>query len=185
MSKFKVGDKVKIIGKSYSHDFKIGSVGTIGLKEMYDSKHPGDYKVSVDGISYTQIIEESALELISIKPKLSKNATKWVEALRSGKFKQTKGILKYQDAFCGLGVACEVYRKTRKKGFITWVNYTILGSAGTLPLQVQKWLGLKNEYARTDKGTIQSVTALNDNGASFSKIADFIEQNADSLFVKE
>ena len=93
-SLFKVGDKVKIIGKSHSHGFKIGSVGTIGLKEMYDSKHPGDYKVSVDGISYTQIIEESALELISITPKLSKNATKWVEALRSGKFKQTKGMLK-------------------------------------------------------------------------------------------
>ncbi len=33
---------------------------------------------------------------------------KWIEALRSGKYKQGKGVLRYGDEFCCLGVLCDV-----------------------------------------------------------------------------
>src|SRR2546428_66571 len=44
---------------------------------------------------------------------LNKNAQKWVDALLSGKYKQTEGVLcsvsdKGKLSFCCLGVACEV-----------------------------------------------------------------------------
>lgn len=35
----------------------------------------------------------------------------WVEALRSGEYEQTNGALRYEDKFCCLGVACDLYRK--------------------------------------------------------------------------
>jgi hypothetical protein len=185
MSKFKVGDKVKIVSKTHGHDFAIGATGIITAMAL-----DNDYIVSgrhkYDGTG-TQIIHESSLELVTSKPALPKNAVKWIEALRSGKFKQTRGLLKHEDAFCGLGVACEIYRKTRKKGSIKWVNGAIFGSTGILPIQVMKWLGIKNQYGTSySNGLVNgSVISLNDNGASFSKIADFIERNADNLFVSE
>jgi hypothetical protein len=34
---------------------------------------------------------------------------KWIAALRSGKYKQARGIMKNADGFCCLGVACELH----------------------------------------------------------------------------
>ena len=43
------------------------------------------------------------------KAQIKRNRKAWVEALRSGKFKQTKGKLRARNkSFCCLGVACEV-----------------------------------------------------------------------------
>lgn len=42
---------------------------------------------------------------------LNENAKKWVQALRSGEYKQGKDALRDNDKFCCLGVACEVYKK--------------------------------------------------------------------------
>ena len=41
---------------------------------------------------------------------------RWVEALRSGEYKQGTGRLRSGDEYCCLGVACDVYRLTTKKG---------------------------------------------------------------------
>ena len=38
-------------------------------------------------------------------------ADKWVEALRSGKYKQGKSALKKDDSFCCLGVLCDIIGK--------------------------------------------------------------------------
>lgn len=38
------------------------------------------------------------------------NRKKWVDALRSGKFKQGKGNLKADNKFCCQGVACELFK---------------------------------------------------------------------------
>ena len=35
---------------------------------------------------------------------------KWVNALRSGKYKQAKGRLRYKDRYCPLGVLCDISR---------------------------------------------------------------------------
>ena len=43
---------------------------------------------------------------------MNKNAQKWVEALESGQYKQTKGYLsKGNNRFCCLGVACDLYQE--------------------------------------------------------------------------
>ena len=40
----------------------------------------------------------------------------WVEALESGKYKQTRDHLRDERGMCCLGVACEVYRSTTGNG---------------------------------------------------------------------
>lgn len=41
----------------------------------------------------------------------------WMQALRSGEFNQTSGVLQYGDNFCCLGVACKVLVPENKKLF--------------------------------------------------------------------
>lgn len=44
-----------------------------------------------------------------------KEAQKWADALRSGKFKQTTGCLQDSNGYCCLGVACEIFIPENKK----------------------------------------------------------------------
>ena len=49
------------------------------------------------------------------------NSKKYIKALRSGKYEQTRSELKREDnCFCALGLALEVFRQETGKG--TWVN---------------------------------------------------------------
>ena len=114
---------------------------------------------------------------------MNENAKRWVEELRSGRFEQTQHALRRDDAFCCLGVACEI------SGVGTWSGdlYTVGGraEANYLPKAVQSWLGL---ISQTGEGVADcdgyiTLTELNDNGGkSFAEIADAIEANADQLF---
>jgi hypothetical protein len=46
---------------------------------------------------------------IKAMPKLNPEfKAKWLEALRSGKYKQTTGVLRSAEGFCCLGVACDL-----------------------------------------------------------------------------
>ena len=126
--------------------------------------------------------------------RLNKNARAWVKALRSGKYKQTKGFLTDINpetgeitGHCCLGVACElalkagVPLKTSGKRSVFYDD-----NNSHLPLAVQKWLGLasvRGNFTRSDKeGT--DLTIENDiNGKSFKQIARIIEQKAAELFV--
>lgn len=94
---------------------------------------------------------------------------KWVDALRSGKYPQTYGYLHDEHGYCCLGVADEV-------------------------------LGLKTENKTCLEGTFQEIglnchsgsfildntrcylTDVNDDGATFEQIADFIEANPNLVF---
>jgi hypothetical protein len=42
---------------------------------------------------------------------MNENTKKWVEALRSGKYKQTEHVLQDTNGYCCLGVACVVYEQ--------------------------------------------------------------------------
>lgn len=105
----------------------------------------------------------------------------WVNALRSGEYKQGRNRLKTDflddrdSLFCCLGVLCDLHAKeTGNK----WQNGSYLGDAKGLPIEVRKWAGLKN------RGTASkhiSLVYLNDNFKSFSQIADYIEENSDTL----
>jgi hypothetical protein len=125
---------------------------------------------------------------------LTENQRAWVQALRSGEYKQTKGVLAKLDeetreplGFCCLGVACDLAVKAglsitvNEDGFVRRFD----GSIGSLPPSVQQWLGVTDQspYWNPDDGG--SLAEQNDDGATFAEIADFIEQHADSLFVRE
>lgn len=119
--------------------------------------------------------------------------TMWLEALRSGEYKQTTERLRNGDAYCCLGVLCDLYAKHNpgagfepKDGtrhiFTTSGNYV----AETLPpWSVQRWAGLNgfDVPAKAAAGVVRydpqvsiSLAAINDEGVSFEVIADIIEK---------
>lgn len=116
---------------------------------------------------------------------MNENAKKWVEALRSGEYKQGEEALRNGDRFCCLGVACDLFRKNTTKG--EWVNEEFLGQSTVLPTLVRDWLGLGSTTGNYD-GSVEKgdyadcLMGRNDNGASFAEIADTIEAEPKGLF---
>ena len=111
----------------------------------------------------------------------------WINALRSGRFKQTVGYLKTSEGYCCLGVACELYQEV--VGGLT-VNYnannnryTFNDSAAILPKVVREWLGLTEDTGEyvTRSGNGTSLTEQNDSGLNFDTIANIIEGQPDGL----
>jgi hypothetical protein len=109
----------------------------------------------------------------------------WIEALRSGKFKQGKRALKtYDGAFCCLGVLCEVtgngyYEHTTNDtgaaafGIVSKVfpDSDHLTTAMSLPAELQDILGVD----KTADAFLQSCN--DDYDWTFAQIADWIEEN--------
>jgi hypothetical protein len=109
-----------------------------------------------------------------------------IAALRSGEFKQGQLRLRpTSNTFCCLGVACELYRRETGQG--EWVS-TLEDPAhpdlqqfvmpdgttvGVLPPSVRKWLGWSSDKGSTSEACLAE---RNDSGATFSEIADLIEQ---------
>ena len=121
-------------------------------------------------------------------PLKRKSVQLWLEALRSGLYKQTRGQLRNEKGFCCLGVACEVYniqqRKNHKKQ-LQYENFHYDEEYNTLPNKVKNWLGLTSEDGGYYRGSkLKSLVVKNDNGTSFNKIADIIENNPKGLFVE-
>lgn len=100
-------------------------------------------------------------------PKLPKAfKRKWVAALRSGKYRQTKEFLYDGDGFCCLGVACRVQRigllKINGEHFVP----------KALPRIPSALVGEGDENA-----LVQSLASKNDSGRwPFKRIADWIEK---------
>jgi hypothetical protein len=100
---------------------------------------------------------------------------KWVEALRSGKYKKGRGALKNRGRYCCLGVLCDI-------GPTKWHYGTaILGKCRsdlTLPTNFRARLKISD----SDENTLM---AMNDGigrighgqRTTFKKIADWIERN--------
>jgi len=118
----------------------------------------------------------------------------WLDALRSGEYEQGVGILNESGRFCCLGVLCDV---AVKQGLeidvaqhgdddpsINGKPYTSYDNEGVfLPDAVREWadLGTSDGYIGhpvvvTGTVTNDVLTALNDSGVPFSKIADIIEE---------
>lgn len=104
------------------------------------------------------------------------NIRKWVEALRSGEYKQFKYGLTNDErsAFCCLGVACEVYRK--ETGLGMWSQNAFDGVDNILPESVSKFLGLHYNKFQSPIVRGDTLIQLNDSfGYDFNMIADLIE----------
>ena len=132
-------------------------------------------------------------------------ATKWVKALRSGKYKQGEAYLcqitSKGKKHCCLGVLTEMYQaeqKAKKKKVLpakvskTYVDGSTAvvkyGSgecaAEELPLAVKRWAGMEGRLGEFDverDGYYGSLSHMNDDGHSFKKIANFIEKNYENL----
>lgn len=89
---------------------------------------------------------------------------RWIAALRSGKYKQGQRRLRwFDDTFCCLGVLCDV-----RDGRDSWKEME------NLECYLNKTGNTAMIY---DVSQGDELAVMNDNGDSFSKIADWIEAN--------
>lgn len=99
-----------------------------------------------------------------------KQFNKWIVALRSGKYQQTKCKLQDEDGYCCLGVACKVLSKNYKKQ----KNGMLSGKLPSKSLGAQKWV--VNINYDFDSKTGKPLVTLNDIFRfNFDEIADLLE----------
>lgn len=99
----------------------------------------------------------------------AKLKTKWVKALRSGKFKQGDGGLYYDRKYCCLGVLCtvagiDIKEAKRNRGNVELLSTPVLRKVGLTHNRQQL-------LARMNDGTPIASPK------SFPEIADYIEKN--------
>ena len=121
---------------------------------------------------------------------MNENAKKWVAALRSGEYKQCKGRLQRDDAYCCLGVATKLYLDEHPNcGLMTYKDGKLQG--GTLDANVRLWLGLNTIRGGSNHKVVDAqrkphftLTGFNDHcDMDFNEIADIIESEPEGLFV--
>ena len=102
--------------------------------------------------------------------------TKWVAALRSGEYKQTKSVLTNGKGFCCLGVLCKV---SQQEGGIG-IEQNLLDTGGdeNIGLIIRAWAELPGDFGDsvTINGVTDPLTCHNDGGRTFLEIADAIEE---------
>ncbi len=100
--------------------------------------------------------------------KLTGNARLWVEALRSGKYPQTRHTCPYlreADGFTPIGVLCEV---AKDHGVIDSYD-----NGQSMPLKVQKWIGFR----------VPLPTGINFDAGTFLEIAETLGKRAGEVFL--
>lgn len=98
----------------------------------------------------------------------------WIKSLRSGKYKQTRNLLKGESGgFCCLGVLCDLAAKDggqqwKRNKFNAWeYGNKYIGNA---PKELTRYLGISNVE-------VMDLIEMNDcQNRSFKQIADHIEQ---------
>lgn len=111
-------------------------------------------------------------------------AERWVDALRSGQYEQgIESLHPDPESYCCLGVLCDLYRVEQGRGEWTHMGEFDLSEditeTAVLPGTVRDWAGME-----TSEGQIpgsEALAALNDAGATFSELADLIEQKWEVL----
>lgn len=97
--------------------------------------------------------------------------TKAIAAMRSGEFRQCRDDLRDGNAFCAVGLICEVYRRETGRG--EWDGHCfVLGdnrNHGTLDADTREALGLTKQETNV-------IEMHNDAGVSLSVIADYVEK---------
>lgn len=100
---------------------------------------------------------------------------KWLESLRSGKYEQGTGALRKNgeacDQFCCLGVLCDIIAPEKwKLANKSEIFIHDCDRVGTLSSRLKEKVGLNADIE-------EQLIDLNDNGKSFSEIADFIQEH--------
>lgn len=116
---------------------------------------------------------------------------KWLAALRNGEYKQATGYLKTQDGFCCLGVLCDIIDPDAWDNKLSglenrsyaWDSGGFGKSYYELPNHVLHDIGVPryHEAISVEENSSQLTQSYlankNDGGASFSDLADWIEEN--------
>lgn len=109
--------------------------------------------------------------------------TKWLAALRSGKFKQGSQYLKSEDGYCCLGVACAITMPSanlKDAHFIISKKDVDANTCSERELISTKLYDSIPELLRGDCNLFaRQVSEMNDEGVPFEEIADWIEQNVE------
>lgn len=105
---------------------------------------------------------------------------KWVEALRSGEYRQTRGCLHDHKGYCCLGVACDLYGKETGQDWNPSKHNECLGFEDefeVLPETVAQFIFGDSIGSRENPRLRGHTSAadLNDEGTGFAEIADLIE----------
>lgn len=108
-------------------------------------------------------------------------AEQWVTALQSGDYLQGPNQLRKGNAFCCLGVLCDLHMRAHSDDYNTrWEigssRYSYLGSQHYVPVVVQEWSGLRSKDGTIDHQYI-NLLELNDSGVPFTEIARIIEED--------
>jgi hypothetical protein len=106
---------------------------------------------------------------------------RWVDALRSGEYKQGRSYLGMNNQFCCLGVLCEIiYRdgkidkRERDDGL---VQYGVRRDSTSLPIEVQDLADIDDDPLIHYNNLPTMISNLNDiKKLQFPEIADLIEE---------
>lgn len=100
-----------------------------------------------------------------------KQAQKWIDALRSGEYKQGKGTLQNKLGYCCLGVLCKISIPLEKQDLLRGYLY---GGVPRHQSNALQWIRDVN-FDMADKAG-NSFSRLNDiEDATFDEIADMIQ----------
>lgn len=136
--------------------------------------------------------------------KLTDNQQKWIDALRSGDYKQGKGTLKSRNkegevCYCCLGVAQELFEpesnRIQLQNPYGSTSGIMLSRLSTPSYKIQALLNLKDTVGQVDHSKpidrrfpfytlAEANDGINDIPRTFKEIADFIENNPEAVFTE-
>jgi hypothetical protein len=105
---------------------------------------------------------------------------KWLEALRSGKYKKGKDCLLNDDKYCCLGVLCEI--QERPKNHIHEFKFSFDGNTGSLNTDNSLYetlnsLGYFNGFKIKIEGKeYMTLAYINDESETFDNVIEIIEK---------
>lgn len=124
------------------------------------------------------------------------NQRKWLDALRSGEYRQCDSRLELAGGYCCLGVACVLFGASREEHAPDFEDDQPLvlfnGRDDFAPQEIVEALGLRTEDGMV-KGRMtsddeskceESLAEANDDKWTFKQIADFCEAHPEAVFVE-
>jgi hypothetical protein len=98
------------------------------------------------------------------------NIGKWIKALRSGRYTQTRNALQNKKGYCCLGVVCRIFMSNE---LLTLEDNMITGELPEQQRRAPRWIKVINYDFGMKLGI--SLAHMNDKGFSFDEIADLLQ----------